>query len=178
MKYEDLKEELGDLIHECTQKKFEKGFDPIGETIDDYETNNSLCSLEQDKIEYPKIEMNHESDLEYIWEKTILFLEEMRHVTKGCKCYSQIYLMDYFSNSFFYSKEVAEEILDFWNDFKNSDLDGGKSKLWYYYFINREITNRYKKNKHLLDKYIIVDNIDFVYDQPVEDDWGIFEDED
>ena len=86
--------------------------------------------------------------------------------------------MDYFSNSFFYSKEVAEEILDFWNDFKNSDLDGGKSKLWYYYFINREITNRYKKNKHLLDKYIIVDNIDFVYDQPVEDDWGIFEDED
>lgn len=49
MKYEDLKQELGDLIQDCTIENFIKGYDPIGSVFDNLEIDlDSQDTFEED----------------------------------------------------------------------------------------------------------------------------------
>ena len=48
MKYEDLKEELGDLIHEFTQENFEMGYNPIEDIICELEHNSEYISIKEE----------------------------------------------------------------------------------------------------------------------------------
>ena len=70
-----------------------------------------------------------------------------------------------------YQERLIKSIINTYCSVDISKVENDKTVFGVYVF--NEQTNTSSEAE-----YIIVDNIDFVYDQPVEDDWGIFEDED
>ena len=152
MKSDYLKEELGELIQQCTDENFKNGYDPIAELIDEYESTNDISPLQ-----LLDIEDNSEFDL------TEDFLERMIDVKKGDEDYTKIYCMDFYCNGFYYSKEEDDKFWEKWKTRDGKHFKGGKTRSWYYYFINRNIMHKYDEDASILDnvEYIFRFDIDY-----------------
>lgn len=152
MKSEYLKKELGELIQQCTEENFKNGYDPITELIDEYESTNDISPLQ-----LLDIEDNSEFDL------TEDFLERMINVKKGDEDYTKIYCIDFYCNGFYYSKEEDDIFWQEWKTWDGSHLEGGRTRAWYYYFINRNIMHKYEEDPSILDnvEYIFRIEIDY-----------------
>jgi hypothetical protein len=140
MNYKDLKHEIGNLTDKCTYENFLKGYDPICIVIDEYESNNDIPSDLLDKIEENAP-----------WELTESFLDSMDDVKKGDENYSKIYLIDFYCNGFYYSKEVDDLFREELRQSNGKNLNSGKARRWYYYFINRRIMEKYEIDSSILD---------------------------
>jgi len=64
MKYENLKQELGNLIQYCTNENFSKGYDPIGDIIDNAEVELDNLELLRDDAEIICNYQEQQCDLE------------------------------------------------------------------------------------------------------------------
>ena len=51
MNYENLNQELGELIHQCTEENYLKGYDPIGDFINEAEYKCELDPISQDEAD-------------------------------------------------------------------------------------------------------------------------------
>jgi hypothetical protein len=140
MKYEDLKEELGDLIHECTFENFDNGYDPISDLIDDFENINDIPH-----------DLLLEIEENAPWDLTEDFLYSMARIKSTDSNYKKIYLIDFYCNGFYYSKEEDDLFSEEWKHWDHKLLQGGKTRSWYYYFIHRHIMHKYEIDSSILD---------------------------
>ena len=130
MQAEFIKELLGSQAAECTDENFKLGYNPITDIIDQYEVELEL-SINEEKTE--------EEFCQESWGKTESFLFKMDYVRRTHKNYSTIYNIDFYGNSFYYSKEADDAFFETWKTWNGDHLDGGKTRTWFYYFINLNI---------------------------------------
>lgn len=152
-------------LGEFSQEDFDKGYNPVGEAIDDYENRNTLSQLDNDDID------------DYL--ETENFLDEMASVEEGDENYETLYSINYYGYVFEYSKKEDDIFYEVWKTWDGKFLDGGKSGMWYYYFINRRIMEKYYYNdfqpelelcdmEAQTDCHILIDN-DSDDDDPTRD---------
>ena len=65
--------------------------------------------------------------------------------------FSDIFLIDFYNNGFYYSKEEDDLFWEEWIHWDGKSLDGGKSRTWYYYFINRRIMKKHEADLSVLN---------------------------
>ncbi len=156
MNYEDIKQALGDLINECTQENFCKGYDPISDFI-----------LDKEGINFEEFEnkLYHIDKLEAYSNEYYEIMSLLNNLKPGDAFYKKVFLVDYYGELSYYSKFHE----DLFENFRKKEVkpSGG-----------------FFKNNYTLDDFIM--NFDSIEDEDkiqdclylVEDDWGIFEDED
>jgi hypothetical protein len=102
------------------------------------------------------------------WEETEDFLYKMISVRRTHKNYSTIYNMDFYGNIFWYSKEMADAFLETWKTWDGSFLQGGKTRKWFYYFIDRNIDEKF--DAELRNESITVQSIEDFCEEEIEED--------
>ncbi len=110
------------------------------EFIEEYESNNEIPVILLDVLEENTP-----------WEITEIFLELMLDVKRSDENYSKIFLIDFYNNGFYYSKEEDDLFWEEWIHWDGKSLDGGKSRTWYYYFINRRIMKKHEADLSVLN---------------------------
>ena len=159
MKPELIKELLGLNLQHCTNENFKNGYDPISELIDDYENKNDIPMNILFEIE------------EYApWDVTEDFLDSMVDVKKGDENYTKIYSIDFYCNVFYYSKEEDDLFWEEWKHWDGRLLSGGKTRKWYYYFLDRRIMHKYEMDSTILDN---VEN-KFLFEIDYKKEWTQF----
>lgn len=140
MKPELIKELLGLNLQYCTNENFKNGYDPISELIDDYENKNDIPMNILFEIE------------EYApWDVTEDFLDSMVDVKKGDENYKKIYLIDFYCNGFYYSKEEEDLLSEEWKISDGKQLSVGKTRMCYYQIIHRRIMGKHEINPSILE---------------------------
>lgn len=109
------------------------------EFIDEYESCNEIPLELLDQLEENEP-----------WKITENFLESMLDVKKGDEKYSKIYLIDFYGNVLYYSKEEDDLFWEEWIHWDGNSLECRKSRGWYYYFINRRIMQKYETDRSAL----------------------------
>jgi hypothetical protein len=158
MKYEDLKEALGELIHQCTYENFCMGYDPIIDLISN-EEKKVLNDLELNFSNFNSIKIGTQESYE--------LMDFLYYLNPGDPYYMTMFTLDFYGNLFFYSK--FEE--DLFNGFGKNELEQrtGFLDFDYHYLLDIFIMSNYT---------IEEDNEIQACLDLVEDEWGIFEDED
>jgi hypothetical protein len=157
MNYKDLKQELGVLIHESTYENFYKGYDPISDLISDKEEMViDVFELNIDRINSIKIGSSESYEI-------MNFLIDLK---PGDPYYKKTISLDFYGNVFFYSKYHE----DLFNDFGKKQVEQrtGFLDFTYHYLLDDFIMTIYPFEEE--------NEIQACLDL-VEDDWGIFEDE-
>jgi hypothetical protein len=54
--------------------------------------------------------------------------------------YKSIYIIFYYGNAYYYSKEQDDIFSKEWSRWSGDNLFGGKSLAWYYHFLSRRIS--------------------------------------
>lgn len=104
------------------------GYDPICEIIDNEEPNFEHEGYTEDELIDRLIENDSYCAGDLIY--------SLRGLKKGDEGYDKIFSMMYYGNSYYYSKAADDLFRPEWNTWPNEKFDGGKSPLWYYYFID------------------------------------------
>ena len=158
MKYEDLKEALGELIHQCTYENFCLGYDPIIDLISN-EEKKVLNDLELNFSNFNSIKIGTQ--------ESYVLMDFLSDLKPGDPYYKEQFSLDFYGNVFFYSKFYE----DLFNGFGKNEIEQrtGFLDFDYHYLLDNFIMNIY---------VIEEENEIQACLEKVEDDWGIFEDED
>jgi hypothetical protein len=158
MNYEDIKQALGDLINECTQENFCKGYDPISSVIDNLEIK-VLNDLELNVGRYNKVEIGTD--------ESYAIMDLLYNLKPGDPYYETEFALDFYGNIFHYSKLYE----DLFNGFEEDLVEqrSGYLDFDYHYLLDYFIMLLYPIEEDIQVQACL---------DLVEDDWGIFEDED
>jgi len=151
-----LREELGELIHHCTNENFEKGYDPICDLIDDYDINrddegDEINYLDETYEYYENILTNASNNIfllekwmenpttENIFKFKIWFYSEFKKINKN------IFVLNK-HDGYGWNKEISlfvmQLALDHFEDDYSVHKSGGYTKLFLgRYFFLQAIAN-------------------------------------
>ncbi len=156
-----IKEQLGDLKYEYCHESFLQGYDLISDLVDQYEYQDDDENCYDNYLDYL-------SDIQ--WEKTYNILSDLNVLTPNDENYDTIYKIDFYTNGFYYSKKVDDNFREEWNTWDETFLQGGKSRSWYLYFINKRIELTIKDQEILFEMGVFEETsegfIPFVEDDP------------
>lgn len=149
---ETMEEKYNHYYYECFER-----LENLGSSFEEDEFENDFYNYPDECIE--EFESNNEIPVKLLdvleenapWEITEIFLESMLDVEKGDENYSKIYLIDFYCNILYYSKEEDDLFWEEWIHWDGKSLDGGKSRTWYYYFINRRIMKKHEADLSVLN---------------------------
>jgi hypothetical protein len=159
MKTKNDKELLGEKIDHCMTENFKNGCDTIIDISEQYDLEFGQF-IDDEKTEQ---EFWEES-----WEKTENFLCKMNSVRRTHKNYSTIYMIDFYGNDFWYSKEMADTFLETWKTWDDNFLQGGKNRKWFYYFIDQNIEEKFREE--LTNESFTIQNIEDFCEEEISED--------
>ncbi len=112
MKIEDLKQEVGDLIHECSYENFCKGYDPISDFINECEYNCELDPVSQ--VEYEKYldECDAENYSYDLYKENMRWGYRCRLREKMAPDFFETYFLPFFNRTLkpVYDNDLTEEL--------------------------------------------------------------------
>ena len=149
MAAELIKQQLVDLINQMTPENFEKGYDPITDLIDNYESRSSDAWFHNIDDEFPgrnSIKEDYEEDYEGGFPDTM---------SKDNVDYETIFSIHFCGNVFYYSQKHYDDFSIIWDTWDKSPYRGRYN--WFYYFLDSYIMDKEYSGHYPWDEGIYSD---------------------